>query len=51
MENSGDPAEGTQISIDFIEHLSEVPGVAGAHIMAPNHEAAIPEVISKARKL
>jgi len=52
LEYSGDPvAEGKQICIDFIAQLSEVPGVAGAHIMAPNNEAAIPDVIAKARKL
>ena len=44
-------AEGKQICIDFIAQLAEVPGVAGAHIMAPNNEAAIPDVIAKARKL
>ena len=42
-EYSGDPAaEGKQICIDFIAQLSEVPGVAGAHIMAPNNEARDP---------
>jgi methylenetetrahydrofolate reductase (NADH) len=52
LEYSGDPiAEGKQICIDFIAQLSEVPGVAGAHIMAPNNEAAIPDVIAQARKL
>ncbi len=52
LEYSGDPAaEGKQICIDFIAQLSEVPGVAGAHIMAPNNEGAIPDVITKARKL
>jgi len=52
LEYSGDPAaEGKQICIDFIAQLSEIPGVAGAHIMAPNNEAAIPDVIAKARKL
>jgi methylenetetrahydrofolate reductase (NADPH) len=52
LEYSGDPvAEGKQICIDFIAQLAEVPGVAGTHIMAPNNEAAIPDVIAKARKL
>jgi methylenetetrahydrofolate reductase (NADPH) len=52
LEYSGDPiAEGKQICIDFIAQLAEVPGVAGAHIMAPNNESAIPDVIAKARKL
>jgi methylenetetrahydrofolate reductase (NADPH) len=52
LDYSGDPiAEGKQICIDFIAQLAEVPGVAGAHIMAPNNESAIPDVIAKARKL
>jgi methylenetetrahydrofolate reductase (NADPH) len=52
LEYSGDPAaEGKQICIDFIAQLADVPGVAGAHIMAPNNEGAIPDVIAKARKL
>ena len=50
LEFSGDAAaEGRQICADFIEQLSTVPGVAGAHIMAPNNEAAIPDVIARAR--
>jgi methylenetetrahydrofolate reductase (NADPH) len=52
LEFAGDPiAEGKQICIDFIAQLAEIPGVAGAHIMAPNNESAIPDVIAKARKL
>jgi methylenetetrahydrofolate reductase (NADPH) len=51
LDYAGDPiAEGKQICIDFIAQLAEVPGVAGAHIMAPNNESSIPDVISKARK-
>jgi methylenetetrahydrofolate reductase (NADPH) len=50
LEYAGDPiAEGKQICIDFIAQLAEVPGVAGAHVMAPNNESAIPDVIAKAR--
>src|SRR5947209_2035882 len=50
LEYAGDPAaEGRQICADFIEQLASVPGVAGAHIMAPNNEAAIPGVITRAR--
>ena len=52
LDYAGDPAaEGRQICADFIEQLSEVPGVAGAHVMAPNNEAAIPDVIAKARRV
>jgi methylenetetrahydrofolate reductase (NADPH) len=50
LEYAGDPAgEGRQICADFIEQLATVPGVAGAHIMAPNNESMIPGVISRAR--
>lgn len=52
LDYAGDPAaEGRQICADFIEQLSGVPGVAGAHVMAPNNEAAIPDVIARARRL
>lgn len=52
LDHAGDPAaEGRQICVDFIEQLSSVPGVAGAHVMAPNNEAAIPDVIARARRL
>jgi methylenetetrahydrofolate reductase (NADPH) len=52
LEYSGDAAaEGKQICVDFIAQLSEIPGVAGAHIMAPNNEAVIGDVIAKTRKL
>src|SRR4029079_7948518 len=49
LEYAGDPAaEARQSCVDFIEQLATVPGVAGAHVMAPNNEAAIPDVIRKA---
>jgi methylenetetrahydrofolate reductase (NADPH) len=51
MEAASDPAaEGRAICIDLIRELSEIPGVAGVHIMAPNNDAAVPEVIGEARK-
>jgi methylenetetrahydrofolate reductase (NADPH) len=50
MEKSADPArEGVRICVDLIEVLAKIPGVAGAHIMAPGNDAAIPEVIAAAR--
>jgi methylenetetrahydrofolate reductase (NADPH) len=52
LDYAGDSAaEGRQICVDFIEQLSNVPGVAGAHVMAPNNEEAIPDVIAKARRV
>lgn len=51
MEKAQDePAEGRKICVEFLHELALIPGVAGAHIMAPNNEAAIPEVIEQARR-
>ncbi len=51
MEQAADPAaEGRAICIELIRELSEIPNVAGVHIMAPNHDAVVPEVIREARK-
>ncbi|MET0868557.1 MAG: methylenetetrahydrofolate reductase [Pseudorhodoplanes sp.] len=51
MEKTGDPiAEGKAILIDYLREISEIPGVAGAHIMAPMNDDAVPEVIEKFRK-
>jgi methylenetetrahydrofolate reductase (NADPH) len=47
MERATDQMkEGRKIAIEIMEAFVEIPGVAGVHIMAPNHEEAIPEVIS-----
>lgn len=51
MERASDPVdEGVRICVDLIEELSGIPGVSGAHIMAPNNDAAAPRVIEQARK-
>ncbi len=50
MERAGDPAaEGRAICIELIREFAEIPNVAGVHIMAPNNDAAVPEVIRQAR--
>jgi methylenetetrahydrofolate reductase (NADPH) len=50
LEKSADPVrEGIRICVDLIEELATIPGVTGAHIMAPGNDAAIPEVIAAAR--
>jgi methylenetetrahydrofolate reductase (NADPH) len=50
MEAAADPAaEGRRICIEVIEELATIPGIAGAHIMAPGNAAAIPEVIAAVR--
>jgi methylenetetrahydrofolate reductase (NADPH) len=42
-------AEGRRICIEFIEEISEIPGVSGVHVMAPGNDAAVPDVIGAAR--
>ena len=51
MERASDPvAEGKRICVEVIAELAENPEVAGCHIMAPNNDAAVPDVIEEARK-
>ncbi len=51
MERAKDPiAEGQAICLELITALAEIPGLAGVHIMAPNNEAVVPNVIATARK-
>jgi methylenetetrahydrofolate reductase (NADPH) len=51
LEQANDPAaEGRRICVEVIAELAEIPQVAGCHIMAPNHEEAVPAVIVEARK-
>ena len=35
---------------ETIAALAEIPAVAGCHIMAPGNDAAVPQVISEARR-
>lgn len=49
LERAEDPAaEGRKLCLDLLHELADIPGVAGAHIMAPGNEAVIPEVIAAA---
>ncbi len=51
MEGAADPTrEGIAICAELIEELSQIPGIAGVHIMAPGNDAAIPEVIRAVRR-
>jgi len=51
LENASDPrAEGEAICVDLLKEMREIEGVAGAHIMAPLNEAAVPRVIARARE-
>jgi methylenetetrahydrofolate reductase (NADPH) len=50
MDRASDPvAEGRRICIDVVQELSNIPQVAGVHIMAPGNDAAVPDVIKAAR--
>ncbi len=50
LERAGDPlAEGRAICIDLLRQYAEIPGVGGAHIMAPLNETSIPKVIEELR--
>ena len=39
-------AEGRRIAVELLQQLIEIPGIAGAHVMAPQNPSAIPEVIA-----
>ena len=46
LEKASDPRrEGRQICVEIMQELAEIPGVAGAHVMAPQNFADIPRVI------
>jgi methylenetetrahydrofolate reductase (NADPH) len=42
-------AEGEAICVELLNEMKEIKGVAGAHIMAPLNEPAIPRVMAKMR--
>jgi len=49
MDAAADPAaEGVRICLELLEQLSTIPGVAGAHLMAPGNEGAIVDVLKAA---
>jgi methylenetetrahydrofolate reductase (NADPH) len=46
LERAADPkAEGARTCIELLQELAAIPGIAGAHVMAPQNPSAIPEVI------
>jgi len=48
LERAADPKlEGRRICIEVLRELAEIPGVAGAHIMAPMNFGEIPAVIAE----
>jgi methylenetetrahydrofolate reductase (NADPH) len=47
LERATDPKlEGSRICIEFMQQLAETPGIAGAHVMAPQNHSAIAGVIA-----
>ncbi len=49
LERSADPKqEGKKICVELMQQLAEVPGIAGAHVMAPQLHSALAEVIAAA---
>ena len=48
LEKAADPRlEGRRICVEILQELTDIPGVAGAHIMAPQNFAEIPAVIAE----
>jgi len=43
-------AEGVRICVEVIRELSEIPQVAGCHVMAPGHDGAVPDALAEARR-
>ena len=49
LEQAADSkAEGMKICIEQLQELATIPGVGGAHVMAPVNPSVVPEVISTA---
>ncbi len=50
MENSPNAKEeGVKIAVELIEHLKEIPGIHGIHIMAVAWEDIVPVIVENAR--
>jgi methylenetetrahydrofolate reductase (NADPH) len=48
LDGAADPREeGRNICIELLHQLAEIPGIAGAHIMAPLNPSSIPDVIAR----
>ena len=51
LERASDPqAEGRALCVDLLKEYAEIPGVSGAHVMAPLNERAISSVLEAFRK-
>jgi len=48
LEKASDPRlEGKRICIELLRELAQIPGISGAHIMAPQNPSVVPEVIAE----
>ncbi|MEO7404482.1 MAG: methylenetetrahydrofolate reductase, partial [Burkholderiales bacterium] len=48
LDAAADPkAEGKKICVEILRELATIPGIAGAHIMAPQFHSAIAEVVTE----
>ena len=48
LDQASNPKEeGVRICAELVQELATIPGVAGAHVMAPQNLSAIPEVIAR----
>ena len=51
LDAAKDPEEeGRRICLELIEELSQIPHVAGCHVMAPGRDTGVPEVLAQARR-
>jgi methylenetetrahydrofolate reductase (NADPH) len=49
LENAVDPkAEGVAMCAEIMRELATIPGIAGAHVMAPVNPSVVPDLIAKA---
>jgi methylenetetrahydrofolate reductase (NADPH) len=49
LERSADPRqEGRAICVEIIRELAAIPGIAGAHVMAPRDHSGLAEVLAGA---
>ncbi len=52
LEGAADPIrEGRKICVELVEALSEMPDVAGVHIMAPGNDAGLAEAVAEAARI
>jgi methylenetetrahydrofolate reductase (NADPH) len=52
LERSAEPVgEGRKICLELVAELSELPGAAGVHIMAPGNDAGLAEVVAEAARI